>query len=383
MQPRNSIEEVIKDLLPWEVLDYYDGPKFYSCKDKVEQIYLVYWLYDDSDSQHWLYLRISTPRYLALKNSQISIANILSEPEEGFLYFVSSKAKDFFVQVVEQSQILQDWLPDQSDFLEIPSSALPLKTTTALVQARATRRQVFDLALGKVSNQYEIGCGKLGKILEAVQNAVNALACASNREIKRIPEEIKFQNEMLFTTVFDGSIGIRLQSKSGELINNSEGVQAARLLAELLRDTDVPECIPERLKSFNVLARSRFKHLLHVLVDSGVSLSTDWGSPFGEEVSSRISFDKIKRTLQKLEETDDAITEIRTYLGKLVGVDVESDFFAMIPNDGELIKGKLSKQLAGGHFEVPSMITAKVQEVCVVDPLTEREKWTYTLLEVL
>lgn len=382
MQPRNSIEEIIKNLVPWEVLDYYDGPKFYSCKDRVEQIYLVYWLYDDSDGQHWLYLRISLPRYLALKNSKISIAKILSEPEEGYLYFVNNVAKNFSAQVVEQSQILQDWLPDPNDFLEIPSSALPAKTTSALVQARATRRQVFDFALGKISNQYEIGCGKLGKILEAVQSTVNAFACASNRELKRIPEEIKFKNELLFTTVFESSIGIRLQSKSGELINNNEGVQAAKILAELLRDTDVPECIPERLKSFNVLARSRFKHLLHVLVDSEVSLSTDWGSPFGDEVSSRISFDKLKRTLQKLEESDDAITQIRIYLGKLVGVDVESDFFAMIPNDGELIKGKLSKQLAGGHFKVPSMITAKVQEVCVVDPLTEREKWTYTLLEV-
>jgi hypothetical protein len=63
-------------------------------------------------------------------------------------------------------------------------------------------------------------------------------------------------------------------------------------------------------------------------------------------------------------------------------VDVESDFFAMIPVDGQLIKGKLSKQLGGGHFEVPSMISAKIQEVCLVDPLTEKEKWSYTLLEI-
>lgn len=382
MQAQNNIENVIKELSPWEVLDYYDGPKFYSCKDKVGQLYLVYWLFDDTDSQHWLYLRISAPRYLALKNSQISIANVLSDPEEGFVYLVANVAKAFTVQVIEQSQISQEWLPDISVYLSIPSSALPAKTTSALEQARATNRQVFDFALARVSNQYEIGCGRLGKILEAVQNAINALACASNRELKRIPEEVKFRNELLFTTVFESSIGIRLQSKSGELISNSEGIQAAKMLSELLRDTEVPEYIPERLKSFNVLARSRFKHLLRVLVDSEVSVSTDWCSPFGGEVSSRISFDKLKRTLQKLEESDDAITQIRTYSGKLVGVDIESDFFALIPNDHELIKGKLSKHLEGRHFEVPSMITAKVQEVCVVDPLTEKEKWTYTLLDV-
>jgi len=378
----HNIENVIKELLPWEVLDYYDGPKFYSCKDNVGQIYLVYWLNGEGELNSWLYLRISLARYLALKNAHISILKVLSEPEDGFVYEVNFSSKQFDVTPLEQSQIKPEWLPDADDFLDIPSSMLPAKISTALEQAKATNRQVFDFALGRISNQYEIGCGKLGKILEAVQNAVNAFACASNRELKRIPEEIKFKNELLFTTVFEGSIGIRLQSKSGELISNNDGTQAIKILAELLRDTNVPECIPERLKGFNVLSRSRFKHLLHVLVDSGVSLSSDWGSPFGGEVSSSVSYENLKRTLQKLDESDDAITQIRTYTGKLVGVDVESDFFAMIPNDGQLIKGKLSKQLEGGHFEVPSMITAKVQEVWVVDPLTEKEKWTYTLLEV-
>ncbi|WP_435627986.1 DUF6575 domain-containing protein [Candidatus Ferrigenium straubiae] len=380
--PQHNIENVIKELVPWEVLDYYDGPKLYSCKDNVGQIYLVYWLDGVRELNSWLYLRVSPARYLALKNAHISISKALSEPEEGFAYEVKFSPTQFDIALLKQSQIKPEWLPEADDFLDLPSSTLPAKISTALEQAKATNRQVFDVALGRISNQYEIGCGKLGKILEAVQNAVNAFACASNRELKRIPEEVKFKNELLFTTVFASSIGIRLQSKSGELVSNDEGVQAAKILAELLRDTDVPECIPERLKSFNVLARSRFKHLLHVLVDSEVSLSTDWSSPFGSEVSSRISFDKLKRTLQKLEETDDAMTQIRTYSGKLVGVDIESDFFAMIPNDGQLIKGKLSKQLEGGHFEVPSMITAIVQEVCVVDPLTEREKWTYTLFEV-
>ena len=379
---QHNLENLIKELEPWEVLDYYDGPKFYSCKDRVGQIFLVYWIDGEDDHNNWLYLRVSTARYIALKNAQIPISSVLSEPEEGFAYVVKFSPRQLDVTYVERMQIDPQWLPDADDFLDIPSSTLPAKLTTALEQARATKRQVFDLALGRISNQYEIGCGKLGKILEAVQHSVNAFACASNLDIKRISEEVRYKNELLFTMVFDGSIGIRLQAKSGDLIEGDENAQAIKILAELLRDTDVPECIPERLKRFNVLSRSRFKHLLHVLVDAEVSLSSDWGSPFGNEVSSRVSFDKLKRTLQKLEESDDAITQVRTYSGKLVGVDVESDFFALIPNDGELIKGKLSKHLTSGHFVVPSMITAKIQEVCVVDPLTEREKWTYMLISV-
>jgi hypothetical protein len=48
-----------------------------------------------------------------------------------------------------------------------------------------------------------------------------------------------------------------------------------------------------------------------------------------------------------------------------------------------VIKGKLSRGLASRRFEVPSEIRAKLEETSVVDPLTDRAKWSFILLDVL
>ena len=66
-----------------------------------------------------------------------------------------------------------------------------------------------------------------------------------------------------------------------------------------------------------------------------------------------------------------------------MGLIVQSDFFAVVLEDGDVVKGKLARGLATRHFEVPSLIKAKLEETSVVDPLTDRENWTYTLLDVL
>jgi hypothetical protein len=150
-----------------------------------------------------------------------------------------------------------------------------------------------------------------------------------------------------------------------------------------LDGTNSPETIAENVKLLNILARSRFKHLLNALVDSEVSISSSWGSPLGAEINSRISITNLRRSLQLLDESNQVTSQITTYTGRLVGVDVESDFFAIIDNEKGLIKGKLSKILASRHFTVPSQITAKIEEVCKIDSLTNKEKWSYTLIDVL
>jgi hypothetical protein len=112
-------------------------------------------------------------------------------------------------------------------------------------------------------------------------------------------------------------------------------------------------------------------------------VKTEWATPRSESISSRSDYTELAATLKKLNESEGVTTQISTYAGKLVGVDIESDFFALrISDTGELIRGKLSKSLSGQHFEVPSQVTARIEESVVIDPLTEREKWTNILLGI-
>ena len=383
MNRRDDMRSLIRGLVPVEVFDYYDGPRFYSCRDVVGQLYLVYWVDESEAGTSWLYLRISLERYAALKRGDVPIADALSKPEDESVLIVRSCGQEFLVEQLTAAEIEPDWLPDPQDRLAIGHAALPTRLSSPADLAPRVRRQVFDVAFEKISNTYEMAAGKLGRLLEAFQNTIYALSCDPTLDIRRVPEETKQRSELMVTGLFASSFGVRLQTKGAGLFEADDTERALLTLAELIDALSAPESLTENLHQLNILARSRFKHLLRVLVDSQVSVKADWATPLGRARQSRASFADISLSLQKLEASDAATSRVVERSVRLVGVDVQSDFFAVVLDDGEVIKGKLAKGLASKHFEVPSLIKAKLEETSVVDPLTDREKWTYILLDVL
>lgn len=385
MSQSDYFKSLIRDLTPIEIFDYYDIPRFYSCRDKVGQIFLVYWIDETDDYDSWLYLRVSEERYSSLKNGNISVAKVLSNPEEGFAFVISNFGSDFSIEEISTVDIDPEWIPPDDYYLSLHESAtpktLPEKTLSAVELARRSDRQVVDLAFVKQDNVYEMGCGKLGKLLDSFQNVITALSCGEQFNGRRIPEKIKFDSEILATGLFASSFGVRLQSKGGDIFSDDDRTNATKMLAHLLSSLQQPKKLPEELHRFNILARSRFKYLLNVLVNSEVSIKSDWGSPSGETLQSQISFSEIKLALQQLEESDSPTTQTVIRPAKLVGVDIESDFFALKIENNEIIKGKLSISVSERQFDVPCQINAKLEESCAIDPLTDKEKWSYVLVD--
>ena len=380
MSRTENLIQLLPGLIPVEVFDYYDGPRFYSCQDVVGQLYVVYWIGEADQEAEWLYVRVSPERYGSLKQGIVSIAHALSHPEEGSAFVLRGKLGDISAVEVASEAIEPDWLPPQEERLSLAVRSLPEKTVDAVNAARGTNRHVFDIAFQKISNTYEMGAGKLGKLLDAIQNTIYALACEADRDIRRVPEEIKFNSEVLVTGLFASSFGIRLQTKGSDFFSSDESARALQTFTELIAALAIPESISQELHRLNILGRSRFKHLLRVMVDAEISVKADWGSPSGTTRQSMASYSQISLALQKLEATDAATTRTVERQGRLVGVDVQSDFFALAVEDNEVIKGKLSPAIANRQFEVPSRILATIEEKCIVDPLTDREKWTYILL---
>lgn len=383
MNRREDMRALIRGLMPVEVFDYYDGPRFYSCRDVVGQLYLVYWVDESEASASWLYVRISPERYGALKRGDVAIADALSNPEDETVLFVLSGGQEFVVNQLTPAEIEPNWLPDSQDRLAIEHPALPTRLNSPADLAPRVRRQVFDVAFEKTSNAYEMAAGKLGRLLEAFQNTIYALSCDPLLDIRRVPEETKQRSELMVTGLFASSFGVRLQTKGAGLFQADDTERALQTLAELIAALSVPDTLAENLHRLNILARSRFKHLLRVMVDSQISVTADWGAPLGDSRQARASFADITRSLQKLEASDAATSRVVERSVRLVGVDVQSDFFAVVLDDGDVIKGKLAHGLASRNFEIPSTIRVKLEESSVVDPLTDREKWTYTLLDVL
>lgn len=386
MSQSDYLKNLIKDLMPVEIFDYYDIPRFYSCHDKVGQIFLVYWIDETDNYDSWLYLRVSQERYSSLKSGNISVSKVLSEPEEGFAFVINNYGTDFSVKEISTANIESEWIPSGDYYLNLDDSALPPKTLpektlSAVEVAKRSARQVIDLAFVRPTNVYEIGCGKLGKLLDSFQNVIYALSCGKQFDGRNVSAGIKFDNEILVTGVYASSFGVRLQSKGGNIFPEDETTNAIKMLAHLLSSLRESETLPEELHLFNVLARSRFKHLLDVLVESEVSIKYDWGSPSGETSQSQISFNEIKQSLQKIKESDSPTTRTVERLSCLVAVDIDSDFFALKIENNEIIKGKLSKSVSARQFDVPCQINAKLEESCVIDPITDKEKWSYVLVD--
>lgn len=67
-----------------EVYDYYDGPKFFSVRDRTSSFYTVYWCDLLDGAEGWLYLPISEKRLDRLRRREISVRDAYLEPEKGY-----------------------------------------------------------------------------------------------------------------------------------------------------------------------------------------------------------------------------------------------------------------------------------------------------------
>lgn len=386
MPQHNYLNVEIQSLKPWEIFDFFEGPRFYSCKNQTGQIYIVHWVDDINDCDVWLYSKVSFEKYCALKNNKIDIRSSFEKPEEGFSYLVTvASTNEFNIDIIKPEDYDLEWLPDEGEFLEYdtPSTTLPQKVVDIKEAAVANSRQVLDLAFSKMHSTYEIASDELGKILTTLQNYLYSSACPNDIDIRRVPERTKDENTLMVSGLFAGSFGVRLQSKNSDLFPDSSQNQNLHKFMELLTATEKSNLVLREIKEYNLLSRVRYKAVLQELVAAGVSLKAEWSDPHGNFRSSKVQFHQIKEALRQLEDGESSDTQkIKHQDIRLVGVDIENDFFAVVKNDGELLKGKLDKSLESYQFNVPSIINAIIEETCKINPVTDKEKWSYKLIEI-
>ncbi|MEZ9563468.1 DUF6575 domain-containing protein, partial [Vibrio splendidus] len=123
-----------KKLKPFEVFDYFDGPRLYSCKSPTNQIYLISWVDENDGQDEWLYVRVSNERYYSLKNRFINIRDSFLKPEDGYAFYVSVSSKEnFSIEYKLPEQIDRELLPEEDEYLDFdqPSNTnlLPKKVS--------------------------------------------------------------------------------------------------------------------------------------------------------------------------------------------------------------------------------------------------------------
>jgi hypothetical protein len=368
-----------RELTILEVFDYFDGPKFYSCKDLVGQLYLAYWIDQTALESSWLYVKVSLERYISFTAGGVSAAYAFMSPEDKRAYVVTSTGDQLKVTPISSVDISLEWLPPEEERFGLVPQSLPARTQSASDSAIASKRTVIDLAFYKLSNTYEMGMGKLGRIFDVTQKTVDALASGNNGDLRKVSEITKYNSELLVTGLFASSFGVRIKSKNLDLFSENSIEKALLTLTELISLLGKPYELSAYLKNLSVLSRTRFRHLLVTLIDADIGISTDWGAVDGRLEHAKATYIEIKEALSILTAGDEPNAVIVQRSGKLVGVDVHTSFFALALADRRVIKGTLDSAINTRSFKVPSNIVATLRESCVIDPITDVEKWSYVL----
>ncbi|MGR5282042.1 DUF6575 domain-containing protein [Photobacterium damselae] len=385
MNSSDFIKLEFKNLKPFEIFDYFDGPRFYSCKSPTNQLYLIYWVDENEGNDEWLYVKISHERYYSMKSKFFNIRDAFLKPEDGYVFYVSVSSKeDFVIEYKLPETIDIECLPEEDEFIEMDDlsniNLLPKKLSNTAEASESSYRHVVDFALVTQNNSYEIPASTLGPILTKFQGFIDALGCDSVNP-RRVPDDIKDSHVLNVTSLFASSFGVRLQSKNSDFFSDSKLELSVKSALNILDTLGCEDSLYENLNKMNLLTRSRFKGFLTELVTNKLSLKTEYSNPLGSTSNSNSKYPQLKSALKTLTTSFSSNTQTKTYKNViLVGVDVNSDFFAIKLSCGKLLKGKLSKKLESSNFTIPSKLTVTIEETCKVNEHSDDEKWTYTLI---
>lgn len=384
MSSEDYLASVVRALVPHEVLDYFDGPRLYSCRSPAGQIFLVLWVSQGEVATNWLYVEISADRYLALKAGDIPIAVAFTQAENSVVWEVAADATGAAsVQVVPCDQIDSAVLPPADDCLEWPTGSLPDRLSTTEDAARSSYRGVVDVAITTPSDSQELQAGVLGGVLSSLQDLIHALASDQSTNLRRIPERLRVDNDLAVTGLYAGSFGVRLKASQSQLFHLDEDYTTLHRFQSLMDASGSVESLAEHLPKLNFLTRVRYRRLLTKLSEGDSSADVEWAYPGSVSYRSGLSVQQIRHILSYLDNSPNPEVHVEEHVGRLVGVDVEKNRFDFVSDDGESFIGTLSQQMMGRRYEVPARARATIEAQVTISTLTGNEAWRYVLVDCI
>jgi len=106
----------VKELHKVSDLIYYDGPLLSHFQSNNNENYLFFWTDVDDTFNRWLVVRVSIERLQAYLNGKLSFYNIITEPNDNFVYKVDIDADLNYhnVLMLFPEQIPQSYLPGRN-----------------------------------------------------------------------------------------------------------------------------------------------------------------------------------------------------------------------------------------------------------------------------
>ncbi len=90
------------DLRIIEVIEYYDRPLLFACKNNLGRLYLAVIVDDTGDTESWLYAEMSSARWQHVRSGGIDLHDAFAKAEDRWVYRVSQESQTGRVSALER-----------------------------------------------------------------------------------------------------------------------------------------------------------------------------------------------------------------------------------------------------------------------------------------
>jgi hypothetical protein len=298
--------DYLGELVVERTLLFYDYPKIFVCRDKVNGLHFFYESYSDAQMISWISLAITTNRYFDILENRISLREILLTPEKG-LYYKFTEYSDG----VTKTEVL-----DKLEYFDLPrgDTFIGLEINDDAIYDDYMRELVSD-SINQQKSIVEIHTYKYsdGKMPLSQMNDINNVM---ESRLKQYQHDYK-----AFTGTKRGSciLYYEITKKFNELINNDLSTP----INHVKEIFDINASLDNVIKNDSDLTRMKnfYKSLKEFSTISGLDIRFSTPKP-EEYISKKISIDELDIFHKRVENFVVQVKETDTIKTDLVGIDV-------------------------------------------------------------
>lgn len=380
---------LVGDLKLIEIYEFYDFPRFFSCRSTTGQIYFALSVAEDRVKYEWLFVPVSPERFVRARAGDIDIRTIFAMSEGNSLIHIATDADGKLVEapdVISSESVSTKWLPDPGVFLsvDVEKPALIDVLQESSRKAIAARREVLRIALNFPNRRLLEGPARdVGATMVRLQELFNALgqyAYGAPTLRGAIPETILEKTRLNVSGLFASSFGIEFVTEQGDLFQDSTFELAAKELVQLIEIRGDADQLSNKLHELKGRVANKYKSFLEVVDQSSSGLKIWWASPDGRSLGAQFSSSDVAATLAEVAKIATDMTEEVQIRCTLVGLNVRTKTYEIFSlGDQVRYAGKILDEAIpeAAHATISDKYVARLKQLVEVQSATgdERTKW--------
>lgn len=383
---------------------FYDGPQIISSISSSGQKYFAMNVVSGEDADTWYFVPINDERLVEIETNVRSIRDAFVGSQSGIVWEVKLKYKgcrhtarhinvaELDYELLPKDGVFLDYDEDEDCFSNLETSEevcesnpLLMVTRSADEEAEALNKEVIDLSLEpNGTHKQSIEAEQLGLTLLRTQALLKSQGL-SGLNIRNQRQKKMYEDKLTMDTIgfYAASFGIRLVSKHDVGMFPDSPAPITEAIEVVMRLLDHPsDEKTEIIKTLDYRTLSRYRFFLKTLKKHSTSVKINWSSP--KRISKRIelSLADISSNLELLEMEEKSMVGTLALSGRLTMIDSQRNSFRFLDSEDQIYTGKIAEELQGIVFHVNCTVNIELEEVLEINPTTQEENSSFTLIKV-